>query len=100
MSDNIQTEFQYKTMDGLDLSGRIPKDSFSQQDLYILLMSWHQAKSVETWGKIRNVIMQNSKVTDRLGVELKATELPLKVLDILTNKYLEMAVNFFTSRLA
>lgn len=100
MSDNIQTEFQYKTMDGLDLSGRIPQDSFSQQDLCILLMSWHQAKSVETWGKIRNVIIQNSKVTDRLGVELKATELPLKVLDILTNKYLEMAVNFFISRLA
>lgn len=100
MSDNIQTEFQYKTQDGLSLSGHIPHDVFAQQDLYILLMSWHQTKSVESWGKIRSVIVQNSKVTDRLGVELKATELPFEVLDVLTNKYLEMAVNFFTSRIA
>lgn len=84
----------------IKISAKLPKSAFEQQDLYVLLMCWNKDKSVELWSKIRNVAISNSTIKDALGVLLKPEELPLEVLDVLMNRYVEMAIDFFTSRLA
>lgn len=101
MSNDIQNEFTHSTQDGIIvMKGRMPKSAFAQQDLLMLLMSWYQSRDITTWDKIRNIIIANSTITDNIGVTLKPEEVPLDVLNELTQQYLEMALSFFTSHLA
>lgn len=84
----------------IKIKASLPESAFEQQDLYVLLMCWHKEHSVELWGKIRNIAIAHSEFKDSIGVKLQANELPLEALDVLMNKYVEMAIDFFTSRLA
>lgn len=86
--------------DGITINAKLPDSAFEQQDLYVLLMCWHKDHSVELWSKIRSIALANSDFKDSIGVKLEPNELSLEVLDILMNKYVEMAIDFFTSRLA
>lgn len=87
-------------VNNIKISAKLPKSAFEQQDLYVLLMLWHKEHSVELWSKIRSIALSNSTFKDGIGVTLEPHELPLEVLDVLMNKYVEMAIDFFTSRLA
>lgn len=101
MSNDIQKDFEFKSESlGVTVKGSIPKSAFEQQDLFMLLMFWHKSQDLTTWNKIRNIIIANSKVLDNIGVEIKASEASLEVLNLLTEKYMDMALSFFTSLLA
>ena len=92
-------QFEHK-QGNITIKSKLPESAFKQQDLYILLMMWHKEKSIELWHKVREVSISNSTFSDNMGIQLKAEELPLDVLDVLMNKYIDMAIDFFTSRLA
>ena len=89
-----------QTVGNITIKASLPESAFEQQDLYVLLMCWHRDHSLELWSKIRNVAIAHSEFKDSIGVKLEANELPLEALDVLMNKYVDMAVDFFTSRLA
>lgn len=93
------TSFEHK-VGNITITAKLPVSAFAQQDLYVLLMCWHKDHSVELWSKIRAIAVSNSTFKDSLGVAMKPEELPFEVLDALMNKYVDMAIDFFTSRLA
>lgn len=98
-TENIKTESDIE-VEGFKVHSELPKDVFKQQDLYVLLMLWHRNSNMDTWSDIRKFALDNSSVTDNVNIKMKPNELPLKVLDALINNYIEMALAFFTSRLA
>lgn len=87
-------------VDGLTVELNLPKSAFEQQDLYVLLMCWHKDHNTDVWAKIRKIALDNSVIKDKIGVVMEANELSFKVLDSIMGSYIELAVDFFTSRLA
>lgn len=94
--ESVQS-FKYKEY---DVTISLPKSAFEQHDLYVLLMSYYMDKDMKTWSNIREIIFKHTVVKDAMKVTVPSEELSFELVDKIINSYMELATNFFMSRLA